>query len=196
MRVHDIYVNNYESNLKRMAFLTKLMTFTRRENRVRWRSENTLTLFRSQIKALRKRMGMNQGGMAMNLGVSQSRYSDIENGTEDLSLSTIRRIAEIFDCHVEVRLVSFRESLSQYNNPDPPIPPYHSAEISGCEGELEIIQDAVRLGRQELTSRGHLDSVGVPIEKTLAEDDKNFLKNPLRAMRVESGGDDSGGSDV
>ena len=58
-----------------------------------------------QIRRIRKRLGYTQKDVAKKLGVIQQYVSQLESGCENVSLSTLKRIADAFDRRLVVRLV-------------------------------------------------------------------------------------------
>jgi len=58
---------------------------------------------RKWLKELRKERNLTQDGVAGELGLSQSYYSEIENGCKqaDLNLSTVMKLSEILGVTVD-----------------------------------------------------------------------------------------------
>lgn len=50
--------------------------------------------FGQNIKQIRKRMNMSQKELATKMEISQSYLSDIENGRKNLSIKTVKKLAD------------------------------------------------------------------------------------------------------
>lgn len=178
----EYYAEKHPENLKKVAFFRSILALTKKHDRISWRDNNILALFRLQLKAMRRKLDLSQQQMADAMQITRGRYCIIESGTSDISLDTIRRIATVFDCAVEVRLVPFREAIYDLIEVKP-IPPY-AFERSGCELDLMQAEGDVRLGEQELIHKGELDSK-VGLEKMLTgEQKKKLLVHGLRQQVV------------
>jgi UDP-N-acetylglucosamine 1-carboxyvinyltransferase len=57
-----------------------------------------------QIKAIRLQLGYTQEEMAKRLGVIQQFVSKLETGRENLTIDTLKRIADVFDKKLTIRL--------------------------------------------------------------------------------------------
>lgn len=58
----------------------------------------------SQIRALRKSVGLNQSGLANKLGVTREYISMIETGKQPISIEQLQKIAGLLGATVEVNL--------------------------------------------------------------------------------------------
>jgi transcriptional regulator with XRE-family HTH domain len=65
-----------------------------------------------QIKKIRETKKIKQQSIATALGISQSSYADIENGTTKLKLEDLLKITQVFDIGLEELL---GEELASYN---------------------------------------------------------------------------------
>ncbi len=59
-----------------------------------------------KIANLRKGQGLSQKNLAKKLGVSQQLISRIEKGRQNISLATLKKIAESLECRVRVELAA------------------------------------------------------------------------------------------
>lgn len=57
-----------------------------------------------QIRNLRIKLGYTQGDLAKKLGVIQQYISKIETGKENISIDTLKKIADAFDCSLIIEL--------------------------------------------------------------------------------------------
>ncbi len=57
------------------------------------------------ILLLRKKAGLSQLALAKKLNMTQSNIARIESGSENISLSTLTKIAETFNKKLEIRFV-------------------------------------------------------------------------------------------
>lgn len=149
----DSYANNYQKLLDRVLLLERItQELGAKSTRVEWSKKHTLSTFRRQLKALRKRLGATQVAMASSLNICQNRYNRLETGTADISLYTARRLADLYGCHVEVRMIPYSQAVKDLEK-DVIIPdPYH-IDSSGCEVELEVLKEALSIGKKELDRR-------------------------------------------
>lgn len=166
------YAKKHDYNVKKAALLRSVLALANKANRAKWRENNILTLFRLQMKAMRKCLNLTQQQMADAMQITRGRYCIIESGDCDISLDTVRRIALVFDCAVEVRLLPFREVISNLEEVKS-IPPY-MAERSGCEFELQQTDMEIQLGQEEIIQQSGLsDEIG--LDKMLTEEQKRRL---------------------
>lgn len=63
--------------------------------------ELDLRLLGSNIKLLRKKVGISQIHLAAKIDVSQTHMSNIENGNSGISLSMAHKIAQVLDCTID-----------------------------------------------------------------------------------------------
>lgn len=74
----------------------------------------------AQIAAFRKAAGMTQVQLAERLGTAQSRVSAIESGDySSWSLSTLRKLAGVFDVALSVEFVSFNSAIGRIEKSGP-----------------------------------------------------------------------------
>lgn len=90
-----IYENVYES-LKEKGFSVRKY----REEKI----SPEIKQIAQQIKELRQKQGYTQEDVAKKMGVIQQYISKIETGHENVSIDTLRRIANIFDKQLNVEL--------------------------------------------------------------------------------------------
>lgn len=57
-----------------------------------------------QIRNLRRKLGYTQSDLAKKLGVIQQYISKIETGRENVSIDTLKKIADVFDCNLIIKL--------------------------------------------------------------------------------------------
>lgn len=153
--------------------LSMLPKQTRRE----FVEKNVLTLFRLQLKAMRKKLGLSQAQMAKRLQVAQTRYSVIENGSKAapyISLQTAMLIAEVFDCSVQVSLVSFLDQTNAIHDEVKPITPF-ILEYNYCDMRNQEALAELRIEEKRLIKEGNLsDAVG--LTSGLTEDERRLLR--------------------
>ncbi len=57
-----------------------------------------------QIRKLRKKLGYTQRDLAKKMGVIQQYISKIETGKENISLDTLKKIADVLGCNLSIKL--------------------------------------------------------------------------------------------
>ena len=71
----------------------------------------------AQIRAMREKKGWSQEELAKKLGMGQARISLLENPNyENLSLNTLKRVANAFDVGLVVRFVPFSKLIEMVDN--------------------------------------------------------------------------------
>jgi len=55
-----------------------------------------------QILQLRKRKGLSQAELAKKIGIKQSNIARIEAGRQNLSINTLQKFAQVFNCTVKL----------------------------------------------------------------------------------------------
>jgi transcriptional regulator with XRE-family HTH domain len=71
----------------------------------------------AQIRAMREKKGWSQQTLADNVGMGQARISLLENPNyQNLSLNTLKRIANVFDVALVIRFVPFSRLFEMIDN--------------------------------------------------------------------------------
>jgi DNA-binding XRE family transcriptional regulator len=157
---------NYGKNVQRQAILRRMSDLVDKSVRAEYSARNSLTRFRKQVKLMRHKLGISQQTMAKLVGISQSRYSQIESGTkkrDDISMITARKIAAIFDATVTISMVSYLELVHGVANENVvPIPSF-GLQYSRCEYELQSVDMYVKFGKEQKILRDGAidDKVGI-----------------------------------
>lgn len=152
---------NYDKFVSRQAILRKMSDLVDKGVRAEFSARNSMTRFRKQVKLMRQKLGISQAVMAKLVGISQSRYSQIESGFkkhDDISLFTARRIAAIFDATISISMVDYLELVEGVANEN--IAPIQSfgMKYSQCEYEIQSVDQWVKFGReQKILKDGAID---------------------------------------
>jgi len=69
------------------------------------------------FKMLRNNSGLTQIQMADKIGVGQKHYNQFENGIQDLTFDTFRKLLDFFNCKVDIITppMQFRFPISEKN---------------------------------------------------------------------------------
>lgn len=156
-----------------------ILGLSRRTNRTKFVRNNVLTHFRRQLKVMRKDLGYTQRAMGIIMGVSNSRYSAIENGADgNISLETAVKLADALNCAVELTLVPFSVIAGHVETPTPHVT-YFTDEFAQSELESMWINTELERRLQADVAAGAL---GQPVGKstTLNERELSRYHTPTR----------------
>lgn len=142
-----------------------------KKQRAIYTQKHSLTYFRRQLKAMRRDFGYTQDTMAVILGVSKSRYSQIERGSCcDITLRTAARIADVFNCSVRLSLVPFTTLITEIK--EEVVAPVTSfpLEHSGCELDMQILRNEMKRLEDIELSKGKMEhAVGNATRKRMTQ---------------------------
>jgi transcriptional regulator with XRE-family HTH domain len=162
---------------RQVAQMVTTPPLTKKAERDKFVKNNSLFYFRQQLKATRKERGYSRAVMAQCLGVSLPRYTKIESGRSDLSLNTIVKIANLFNCGVEVSMVGFSTLCEHQLQPKTDSLPMYNEECSGCERDLAGLN-------AEIERRNRIEREGRDAEPRQIEQSETLRKVLASEQRI------------
>jgi len=98
---------------------------------------NTIT---SNIKRIREQKDYSQEGMAVNMGISQSKYSRIESGEASLSIKELQKIADILETDISAFLDNSKITIQNQSNNNEAYGYVENLHIENKETTKKLIQ--------------------------------------------------------
>ncbi len=97
----------------------------------------------AQIRAMREQRGWTQEDFAQKIGMGQARISLLENPNyENLSLKTLKRVANVFDVALVVRFAPFSRLLEMVESENPETLAVPSFADEFGSGEVSIVKSS------------------------------------------------------